>query len=52
MMTYQKGYRIEVKESPAMNVLTNRAMMSVDEFGKYYSPLFERVPKERVTPTE
>ena len=51
MMTYQKGYRIEVKDSPAMNVLTNRAMMSVDEFGKYYSPLFERVPKERVTPT-
>lgn len=50
-MTYQKGYRIEVKDSPAMNVLTNRAMMSVDEFGKYYSPLFERVPKERVTPT-
>ena len=30
MMTYQKGYRIEVKDSPAMNVLTNRAMMSVD----------------------
>lgn len=50
-MTYQKGYRIEVKDSPAMNVLTNRAMMSVDEFGKYYTPLFERVPKERVTPT-
>ena len=51
MMTYQKGYKVEVKNSPAMNVLTNRAMMGVDEFGKYYSPLFERVPKERVTPT-
>lgn len=51
IMTYQKGYTIERKNSPAMNVLVNRAMMGVDEFGKYYSTLFERVPKERVTPT-
>ena len=51
IMTYQKGYVIEVKNSPSMNVLANRAMMGVDEFGKYYSTLFERVPKERVTPT-
>ena len=33
------------------NVLTARAKMSVDEFGKYYGTLFERVPKDRVTPT-
>ena len=51
IMTYQKGYTIEVKNSPAMNVLVNRAMMGVDEFGKYYGTLFERVPKEKVTPT-
>ena len=51
VMTYQKGYTIEVKNSPSMNVLANRAMMGVDEFGKYYGTLFERVPKERVTPT-
>lgn len=51
IMTYQKSYTIEVKDSPAMNVLVNRAMMGVDEFGKYYGTLFERVPKERVTPT-
>ncbi len=51
IMTYQKGYAIEIKNSPAMNVLTNRAMMGVDEFGKYYGTLFERVPKECVTPT-
>ncbi len=51
IMTYQKSYVIEVKNSPAMNVLTNRAVMGVDEFGKYYGTLFERVPKERVTPT-
>lgn len=51
IMIYQKGYTIEVKNSPAMNVLVNRAMMGVDEFGKYYGTLFERVPKEKVTPT-
>ena len=50
-MTYQKGYTIEIKNSPAMNVLANRAMMGVDEFGRYYGTLFERVPKDRVTPT-
>lgn len=51
IMTYQKGYTIEMKDSPAMNVLAKRAMMGVDEFGKYYGTLFERVPKDRVTPT-
>lgn len=51
IMTYQKSYVIEIKDSPAMNVLTKRAMMGVDEFGKYYGTLFERVPKEQVTPT-
>ncbi len=51
IMTYQKGYKIEIKNSPAMNVLAKRTMMGVDEFGKYYGTLFERVPKDRVTPT-
>lgn len=50
-MTYQKSYVIELKNSPSMNILANRAMMGVDEFGKYYGTLFERVPKEQVTPT-
>lgn len=51
IMTYQKGYTIEIKDSPAMNVLAARAVMGVDEFGKYYGLLFERVPVEKVTPT-
>ena len=51
IMTYQKGYAIEVKDSPCMNVLAKRAVMGVDEFGKYYSTLFERVSKEHITPT-
>ena len=51
VMTYQKGYQIEIKNSPALNVLAVRAKMSVDEFGRYYGTLFERVPKDHVTPT-
>ena len=31
VMTYQKGYQIEIKNSPALNVLAVRAKMSVDE---------------------
>lgn len=51
IMTYQKGYQVEIKNSPALNVLAKRAVMGVDEFGKYYGTLFERVAKEHVTPT-
>lgn len=51
IMTYQKSYLIELKQSPELYVLANRAMMGVNEFGKYYSPLFERIAKEHITPT-
>lgn len=51
IMTYQKGYMIEIKDSPEMNVLAIRNRMGVDNFGQYYGRLFERVPKEHVTPT-
>lgn len=51
MMSYQKAYQIEIKNSPALNILSARARMSVDDFGRYFGTLFERIPKERVTPT-
>ncbi|MCI8597239.1 MAG: MerR family transcriptional regulator [Lachnospiraceae bacterium] len=51
IMTYQKGYTIEIKNSPEMIALATRNKMGVDEFGKYYGTLFERVTKEHVTPT-
>lgn len=50
VMGYQKNYVIEVRETPERAVLACRKKMGVDEFGKYYSTLYERVPKERVTP--
>ena len=51
LQTHISIFERTIKNSPAMNVLTARAKMSVDEFGKYYGTLFERVPKDRVTPT-
>lgn len=50
IMAYQKSYEISVKEVPERAVLAYRAKMGVEEFGKYYSVLYERVPKEKVTP--
>lgn len=50
IMAYQKEYEISVKEVPERAVLAYRAKMGVEEFGKYYSVLYERVPREKVTP--
>lgn len=50
IMGYQKGYEIQLTETPARVVLACRQKMGVNDFGKYYSTLYERVPKERVTP--
>lgn len=50
LMDYQKGYKIELQEVSERNVIAYRKKMGVDEFGKYYSILYDRVPKERVTP--
>ncbi len=53
VMAYQKGYTIEVKDSPQMYVLAQRAVMGVDEFAVYYGKLFERIHKEspHITPS-
>ena len=50
IMGYQKGYEIRLTETPARNVLACRQKMGVNDFGRYYSTLYERVPKEKVTP--
>ena len=51
IMSYQKGYTIELKDSPEMHVLAKRTVMSVEEFGKHFGALFECVVREHVTPT-
>lgn len=50
IMGYQKGYEIQLTETPERNVLSCRQKMGVDDIGRYYSTLYERVPKEHVTP--
>ena len=50
IMGYQKRYEVRTVETPERAVLLCRQKMGVAEFGKYYSTLYERVPKERVTP--
>ncbi|MDO4281485.1 MAG: MerR family transcriptional regulator [Peptococcaceae bacterium] len=51
IMSYQKNYHITLGQSPQIGALAHRAVMAVDDFGKYYHSLYERVPAERVTPT-
>lgn len=46
IMGYQKQYEVRLLEAPERILLSNRQMMGVYEFGKYYSPLFERIAKD------
>lgn len=50
IMGYQKGYKIEMKETADRQVLASRQNMSVEEFGKYYGVLYEKLMRERITP--
>lgn len=50
MMAFQKDYEISVREVPPRAVLACRTNMGVEEFGTYFGKLYERVPKEKVTP--
>lgn len=50
IMGYQKQYEVRLLEAPERILLSNRQMMGVYEFGKYYSPLFERIAKDHLTP--
>lgn len=50
IMEYQKGYEIKITETPDRTILACRQMMGVNDFGKYYSSLYERIAKERLTP--
>ena len=50
IMAYQKDYEICVREVAERAVLSCRANMGVEEFGKYYGVIYERIPKEKVTP--
>lgn len=47
-MTYQNQYTITIEQAQAMPILSSRQKMSLEEFGKYYGLLYERVAKEHI----
>lgn len=42
VMAYQKDYEIRIEHTDDMKVISNRQVMSVEEFGKYYGYLYKR----------
>lgn len=50
IMDYQNKYKIEIVETPVRAVLTCRQDMGVGQFGQYFSTIFERIAKNKLTP--
>lgn len=48
VMSYQSNYKVEIVNSQELVLLTTRNNMSVEEFGKYYGLLYERIARERL----
>lgn len=50
IMGYQKNYEIQLRETTDHPILISRQKMGVEDFGTYYSTIYERVPKAGVIP--
>ena len=50
IMDIQQDHEVKIVETPAIAVLSCRQRLSVDDFGRYYGTLYERIAKERLTP--
>lgn len=48
IMTYQNQYIIATEQTAEIPVLSCRQKMSMEEFGKYYGILYEKVAKEQI----
>lgn len=49
IMSYQNNYKIEIKEAGEQVLVTQRQKMSVEEFGKYYGKIYEKIAREHLT---
>ena len=49
IMNYQKNYAIQTVETAPQAVLTCRQNMGVGQFGQYYSSVFEKIAKNKLT---
>lgn len=48
IMSYQNDYKIQLEMAEAQALLTRRQKMSVEEFGTYYSAIYEKIARERL----
>ena len=51
IMDHLKQYEVSIAEAPLITACMSRQVMSVDEFGYYYSGIFERITRDHLTPT-
>ena len=51
IMSYQNEYHVHIEHMSDIPVLSSRQNMSVDDFGKYYGILYEKVAREHI-PTD
>jgi len=49
-MDTKGNYQIRLVETPPMAVLSLRRVMGVDDFGRFYGTLYERIAREKLTP--
>ena len=50
IMDVKGNYEVKLVEAPSLTVLSCRQRMGVDEFGRYYGVLYERIAKGGITP--
>ena len=48
IMSYQNPYEVKLETAKEQWLLTQRHKMSVEEFGKYYGMIFEKIARERI----
>ncbi len=51
IMSYQNQYEVILKQSETIALITAKQEMSVEEFGHYYGRIYERIARERLTPS-
>ena len=50
-MDHLKQYEVSIVTAPLITACMSRQVMSIDEFGYYYSGIFERITRDHLTPT-
>lgn len=50
IMSFANVYEVRLEEAESIPIISARQNMSVDEFGKYYGVLYEKMNKEHIMP--